>query len=181
LKRSDEMITENISNLTFHKLTMGQLKKAVGLPGFDTNAYYLVQEEGNSIYYADWNQNNQLAANYIANRPCYSVFEDNQETVYPLAEKYIPTTVPSVQTAQVGQLLSVKSVDENGKPTEWEVKTPTEIFEELGFTVDENGTLVGGAVSGGGASASGFELIDKTTGDKYNVYIDNGKLTAEVV
>lgn len=118
------MITENISNLTFHKLTMGQFKEAIGLPGFDTNSYYLVQEE--SIYSADWNQNDQSAANYITNRPCYSIFEDDQETVYPLDEKYIPTTVPSVQTAQVGQLLSVKTVDENGKPTEWEaVDMPT--------------------------------------------------------
>jgi len=93
-----------------------------------------------------------------------------------LAESAIPTPT----TAQVGQILAVKAVDENGKPTDWETVDPATIFEEFGFTVDENGTLVGGAV-GGGASSSGFELVDRTTGDKYNVYVDNGKLTMEVV
>lgn len=34
----------------------------------------------------------------------------------------IPTTVPQVQSAQVGQTVVVKAVDENGKPTEWEAK-----------------------------------------------------------
>lgn len=32
----------------------------------------------------------------------------------------LPPTIPSVQTAQVGQTVVVKAVDENGKPTEWE-------------------------------------------------------------
>ena len=32
----------------------------------------------------------------------------------------IPVTVPDIQAATVGQTIVVKSVDENGKPTEWE-------------------------------------------------------------
>ena len=69
-----------------------------------------------------------------------------------LAESAIPTPT----TAQVGQLLSVKAVDENGKPTEWEAVDPE-------------------------ANTSGLELVDRTTGAHYNVYVDNGKLTMEVV
>lgn len=38
----------------------------------------------------------------------------------PLDEKYIPSSIPKVQTATVGQTVVVKAVDENGKPTEWE-------------------------------------------------------------
>ena len=68
--------------------------------------------------------------------------------------------IPTPTTAQVGQLLSVKAVDENGKPTEWEV-------------VD--------MPSGSATSTNGFELVDRTTGAYYNVYIDNGQLTMEVV
>lgn len=38
-----------------------------------------------------------------------------------LPDKYIPTTVPVIQTATPGQTIVVKSVDSDGKPTEWEV------------------------------------------------------------
>lgn len=41
------------------------------------------------------------------------------ETVQ-LDEKYIPYNIPRASTATVGQTIVVKSVDENGKPTEWE-------------------------------------------------------------
>ena len=54
-------------------------------------------------------------------------------------------------TAYVGQLLIVKAVDENGKPTEWETKNPIDIFAEFGFTVDENGILICGFKNDTGA------------------------------
>lgn len=38
----------------------------------------------------------------------------------PLPEKYLPKSIPAIQTAEVGQAIVVKAVDENGKPTEWE-------------------------------------------------------------
>lgn len=38
----------------------------------------------------------------------------------PISEDFIPSTVPVIQSAQIGQTIAVKSVDENGKPTEWE-------------------------------------------------------------
>lgn len=66
-----------------------------------------------------------------------------------LSEEYIPTTIPRVETASVGQLVVVKSVDENGKPTEWE-------------TVNTNDFWI---------------LTDDATGIKYRVHVSNGELT----
>lgn len=39
--------------------------------------------------------------------------------VKPLDEKFLPTTVPTVQTTTVGQTVVVDEIDENGKPTKW--------------------------------------------------------------
>jgi hypothetical protein len=43
-----------------------------------------------------------------------------QPTIHTIDPKYLPSTVPNIQTAEVGQAIVVKAVDENGKPTEWE-------------------------------------------------------------
>ena len=40
--------------------------------------------------------------------------------VKKLDEKYLPTTVPVIQSAAVGQIIRVKAVDEHNVPTEWE-------------------------------------------------------------
>lgn len=45
-----------------------------------------------------------------------------RDVVHKLEEKYIPDSIAKVGTAEVGQTIVVKSVDENGKPTEWECK-----------------------------------------------------------
>ena len=37
-----------------------------------------------------------------------------------LSEDYIPTTIPRAEIASVGQTIVVKSIDDTGKPTEWE-------------------------------------------------------------
>jgi hypothetical protein len=48
-------------------------------------------------------------------------------------------TISIPQTATIGQILSVKAVDENGKPTEWETitlpKAATAITDATGDTV----------------------------------------------
>ncbi|MGM9642338.1 MAG: polysaccharide deacetylase family protein [Eubacteriales bacterium] len=55
------------------------------------------------------------------------------EKVYsPLDENYIPTTVPRVESASVGDILKVKSVDDNGKPTEWEAQDMDGITPHIG-------------------------------------------------
>ena len=48
-------------------------------------------------------------------------FGENQDgVVTPLDEKYLPKSVPVIFSATTGQIASVKSVDGDGKPTEWE-------------------------------------------------------------
>lgn len=54
--------------------------------------------------------------------------------VHKLDEKFLPNSVPIVQSANVGQLLAVKAVDETGRPTEWGLVT-------LSITTDENGVM----------------------------------------
>lgn len=46
-----------------------------------------------------------------------------------LDEKYLPTSVPRVQTAEVGQVLVVEAVDDEGKPTEWRSVAPSELIK----------------------------------------------------
>lgn len=62
--------------------------------------------------------------------------------------KYIPSSVPVIQSAAVGQTIMVKSVDENGKPTEWEIVDPNVLAsstegstKKFKITVDDSGTL----------------------------------------
>ena len=56
--------------------------------------------------------------------------------------------IPIPKTASVGQVLAVKAVDENGKPTEWEVVDPMVVSsstsgstKKFKITVDDTGTL----------------------------------------
>ena len=56
-----------------------------------------------------------------------------------LKESAIPNNVPKIQSAEVGQTLAVKMIDENGKPTEWEVVEP---FYKVYLDRDENDELI---------------------------------------
>lgn len=65
-----------------------------------------------------------------------------------LSEVYLPTTIPVVQSAQVGQAVVVKAVDENGRPTEWETVDPWVITsstegstKQFRLTIDDEGVL----------------------------------------
>ena len=58
----------------------------------------------------------------------------------------LPSSVPVIQTANVGQTVVVKAVDENGKPTEWgcvdvEEELPTPTTEEWTFTLEDGSTV----------------------------------------
>jgi hypothetical protein len=55
-------------------------------------------------------------------RPC-KISIGTSETIHQLDEKFIPNAIPKIETAEVGQAIVVKSVDENGKPIEWETAT----------------------------------------------------------
>ena len=63
---------------------------------------------------ASW-KNGYGAAVTVLYRAAYSKIQYKT-----LDENYIPTTVPRTLSASAGDILRVKSVDEDGKPTEWE-------------------------------------------------------------
>lgn len=76
------------------------------------NGFIIFQESNNTMYVL-------VDTNRIS-LPCtVSVYIGETKSV-PLDEKYIPTNIPKIQSATVGQTIVVKEVDENGKPTEWE-------------------------------------------------------------
>lgn len=60
-------------------------------------------------------KNNDRAEVTVLYRAAYSKVQYKT-----LDEDYIPMTVPRTLSASAGDILRVKSVDENGKPTEWE-------------------------------------------------------------
>lgn len=72
---------------------------------------------------------------------------DAVKTIKPIDTKYLPSEVPAIQSAQVGQTVVVKAVDENGKPTEWEctdviIPSSTEgSTKRFKLTVDDSGTI----------------------------------------
>ena len=49
----------------------------------------------------------------------FEMYEENA-VINPLSTEFIPTTVPVIPAATVGQTVVVKAVDADGKPTEWE-------------------------------------------------------------
>lgn len=76
------------------------------------NGFIIFQESNNTMYVL-------VDTNRIS-LPCtVSVYIGETKSV-PLDEKYIPTNIPKIQSAEVGQTIVVKEVDENGKPIEWE-------------------------------------------------------------
>ena len=57
------------------------------------------------------------------------------------------SAIPAPATAEVGQTVKIKAVDENGKPTEWEAVDPmvvgsstTGSTKKFKITVDDSGT-----------------------------------------
>lgn len=71
--------------------------------------------------------------------------------------EYIDESINKALTsAEVGQVLVVKAVDENGKPTEWEAKNTTDVN-----------------------SSNSIVMQDKETEKLYNVYVSNGQLLVE--
>lgn len=47
-------------------------------------------------------------------------FKLKYETIHPIAAEFLPTSVPAIKSASVGQFPKVAAVDENGVPTKWE-------------------------------------------------------------
>ena len=73
---------------------------------------------------------------------------DEIETNYQLKDNALSTEIPVIKNASAGQVVSVKAVDENGKPTEWEAQ---DIASIEGLATEQyvqnyvNETILGGA------------------------------------
>lgn len=82
----------------------------------------------------------------------------SKRVVFPIDEKYLPTTVPVIQSATVGQTIVVKAVDDTGKPTEWaavdgvvngdtELRLTSAGGKVFSVTVDDTGALTAAEVT----------------------------------
>jgi hypothetical protein len=60
--------------------------------------------------------------------PNYTGFTKTE--IKQIEEKFIPDTVPTIQSATVGQTIRVSAVDENGVPTAWEAFDPFVLTDE---------------------------------------------------
>ena len=103
---------------------------------------------------SDWNQSDYSQKNYIKNRPFYDDTVSGGE-LKKLDTKYLPDEIVTCQTAKVGQLIVVKSVNKNGVPIEWE-------------SVD------------GQNSQDYLILKDETTGYKYALCMNRGSLESHI-
>lgn len=83
--------------------------------------------------------------------------------------------IPVPTTAEVGQILSVKSVDESGKPTEWETmdapagggsNQPLTFTGAVSATYDGSRAVEVEIPTGGGGGGDGLKLIEEFTLDE---------------
>ena len=85
----------------------------------------------------------------------------NDGVLKQIDEKFIPDSIPKVNVAEVGQILSVKDVDEDGKPIEWEV--------------------IDAPTGSGGDGYSPIATVEQTeTGATISIQDKNGTTTASI-
>lgn len=89
---------------------LGQPMLTLVFDGPSTNYLYITSDSNNEVYNIDGFEEGTFELT-INRRTSF---------VKPLDPKFLPTTVPVIQSATVGQTVVVKAVDESGKPTEWE-------------------------------------------------------------
>lgn len=64
------------------------------------------------------------------------------ETIHPMSSDFLPTSVPAIESASVGQVPKVAAVDENGVPTKWEAGEAKSYSEESWtFTLEDGSTV----------------------------------------
>ena len=105
----------------------------------DENSAHISIESGGWTYF-DYDYVGDLGSTGDSVRIRVTRVNKVNHTIDP---KYLPTTVPVIPTATVGQTIVVKAVDADGKPTEWEaadVNTGSDTLSAL-FTIntDYNG------------------------------------------
>ncbi len=95
-----------------------------------------------------------------------------KKSIVTLDSKFIPSTVPVIQSATVGQTVVVKAVDADGKPTEWEAADMsvggggTPYIYVSGQSVDKEKLIA--AVKTGAPVLYAYSKADSTNlGDQY--------------
>ena len=175
-------IDKTLSNLVINKIPTQEIyNKLKERNLINEDELYLVEEDsGNSLATPDWNQNDETAPDYIKNRTHYV---NTDGTVVPLDEKFIPDTIARTSTATVGQTIVVKSVDDNGVPTEWEAADMPERAQSYTATIGTSWTedTATGAkyqtVSISGVTADMTAKVDTInthdrTSDGYALYVE---------
>lgn len=77
-----------------------------------------------------------------------SVYLTNPLYFETIDEEYLPSTTPKIEKASVGQVVVIKSVDKNGKPTAWEAIDPWVVQsstagsnKKFRLSVDDSGAI----------------------------------------
>lgn len=77
-----------------------------------------------------------------------SIYLTNPLYFETIDEEYLPSTTPKVEKASVGQVVVIKSVDKNGKPTAWEAIDPWVVQsstvgsnKKFRLSVDDSGAI----------------------------------------
>ena len=71
-----------------------------------------------------------------------SINSGYNEIYVPLDDKYLPFSVPVIQSAEVGQILTVKEVDENSSPISWKMQNVPDHIKTI--FVQDNSSFPGG-------------------------------------
>lgn len=171
---------------------LGQPMLTLVFDGPTTNYVYITSDSTNEVYNIEGFEEGTFELT-INRRTSF---------VKPLADKFLPTTVPVIQSAQVGQTIAVKAVDENGKPTEWEavdmsaggkkyILSTTDMFTftATNFTYDElraeleAGNIVDVFVIMSDPDSKGFfpALLVGTGTDKIYISVGNGLDTYSII
>lgn len=118
----DTVITEN--DLHDPGITGAIAILADGVPALISNSQEFTAGNGETVPVGTW-------FGYLPDGFCVKSISclTAEETVHKLDPKFLPDGVPFIQTATPGQMLLVKAVDENGKPTEWETVDPIPSFD----------------------------------------------------
>lgn len=92
-------------NASLGTLTSGQ-------PGENTGELFYINDSQAGLF---------VDTSFGAGNHTVAIYKTSvKKEIKTLSEIYLPTTVPVIQSATVGQTVVVKAVDDTGKPTEWE-------------------------------------------------------------
>ncbi len=144
------MITENLSTLKIHKLTQAQYDRELAAGNIDENALYLTPDEEIDLSgYATISDVEELQTKV------------GDTAVSEQIASAIANKIDSPDTAFVGQVLSVKSIDEEGKIV-WEATSPDFVGGNIvtDETLSREGAAADAKVTGDAIAEINSKLAD---------------------